>query len=158
MSHEKISDWLQQTPENKNNWLKEGLKLGCEHLGMETGIVSRISGNTYTIQAVYSSMGDIFSPGMEFELKNTYCEAVVNKNDAVTYIQVGSIPEMVLHPVYVAVQLESYLGLPIHNKQDQVSGTLNFTSHKINHEAFSADDIELFSRMAEKIQQTFDFE
>jgi len=157
MSHEEISAWLKQMPENKKDWLQAGLKLGCEYLGMETGIVSNISGDTYTIKAVYSSMGDIFSPGMEFELKNTYCETVVKNKEVVTYMQVGSIPEMVLHPVYVAVQLESYMGLPIYNKQNQISGTLSFSSHKINHEAFSADDIALFTKMAEKIQQTFDY-
>jgi GAF domain len=157
MSNEKISDWLNQTPEDKNNWLQEGLELGCHYLGLETGIVSNITDGMYVIQAVYSTIGDIFTPGMKFELKDTYCEAVVQKNEIITYIQVGKIPDMVLHPVYKAVQLESYIGLPLHNKQKQIAGTLNFSSHIITQAEFNSKDIELLKKMAMKIEQVFDF-
>ena len=153
MSYKEISDWLEDTPENIENWIQTGLKLGCEYLGMETGIISEINNDKYKIRSVYSSMGDIFSAGMEFDLINTYCEAVVKKNRVITYIQVGIIPEMVLHPVYAAVQLESYIGLPIYNKQNDIAGTLNFSSHKVKHDIFTIDDINLFRKMAERIQQ-----
>ena len=156
MSIEEISNWLKQSPENIDDWLQTGLKLGCDYLGMETGIVSHISDDKYTIEAVYSVMGDIFTPGMEFELSNTYCEAVVKNNEVITYLQVGNIPEMILHPVYVAVQLESYIGLPICNN-NEVIGTLNFSSHKAHHDEFTEEDIMLLKKMVDKIQQTLDY-
>ena len=155
MSVDEILNWLDQSPDNKNDWLQSGLKLACDYLDMETGIVSKTTTDSYAIQAVYSRMGDIFSPGMKFELQNTYCEAVVKNKKVVTYKQVGSIPEMILHPVYIAVQLESYIGIPLYNKQNQVIGTLNFSSHKIKHDDFKQENIELLIKMSEKIQQVF---
>jgi len=96
-------------------------------------------------------MGDIFSPGMEFELQNTYCEAVIHNEDFVSYLHVGRIPTMILHPVYVAVQLESYMGVPLYNN-GQIDGTLNFSSFQVREQAFSDEEITLIKSIGKKIE------
>lgn len=155
MSIDKFSDWpdtpLDNTPSAINSWMLEGLKGVREILDIETGIISKIDDSNYAIQQVYSTMGAIFSPGDQFELRDTYCAAVVKHNKTITYIQVGSIPEMLLHPVYQAVQLETYIGTPIHNKKGNVAGTVNFSSHKIRTTEFSTEEIAIVEEMAKKI-------
>ena len=155
MSTQPLQQWL-ETPVNEatnniNNWMLEGLKIGMELLNIETGIISKIDGTNYVIRQVDSTMGDIFSPGDSFELCDTYCAAVAKNDKTVTYIQVGSIPEMLLHPVYKAVQLESYIGSPIHDKSGQVKGTVNFSSHEIRSSEFSPEEIELVEKISNKL-------
>lgn len=151
MLSKSLSNWLNSTTDNVDSWMLEGLKAGCEQFDMKTGIISKVIDNRYIIRAVYSDMGDIFSAGMEFELQNTYCESVIKSQDFVSYLQVGKIPTMVLHPVYVAVQLESYLGTPLYNN-GQIDGTLNFSSFKVREQAFTDDEITLIKSMARKIE------
>ena len=151
MVNDELSVWLNSKPDNVEEWLHEGLKLGCKQYNMKTGLVSKVEGEEYIIRAAYSAMGDIFSPGMKFELENTYCAAVVKSREVITYRQVGKIPTMLLHPVYVALQLESYIGAPL-IKDGQVKGTLNFSSYEVRKEEFTQDDLSLITQMANKIQ------
>ena len=151
--NEKLALWLSSKPSDIDQWLVDGLKAGCEYLGMSTGIVSQISHKQYVIQAVYSTLGDVFTPGISFELQNTYCDAVVREHKPVTYIHVGSIPSMLLHPVYTSVQLESYIGVPLENMDKDIIGTLNFSSHEIRPFNFDNEEIAMIEKMAEKIKQ-----
>ena len=88
---------------------------------------------------------------MRFELKNTYCDAVARKQNTVTYIHVGSIPSMLLHPVYTAVQLESYIGTPLFDNRGQVIGTVNFSSHDVRQWEFDEQEVHTIESMAKKI-------
>ena len=147
----KLESWLSSEAENSDDWLQAGLVAGCEYFAMPTGIISHIDGGNYVIRAVNSTLGDIFSPGMRFELKNTYCDAVVRKRQTVTYIHVGRIPSMVLHPVYTAVQLESYIGSPLYDYDGNIIGTVNFSSHEVRQWDFDENEVSSIERMAQKI-------
>lgn len=151
MPSKSLANWLESTSDDIESWLVEGLKAGCDQFEMKTGIISKVIGNRYIIRAVYSAMGDIFSPGMEFEVQHTYCEAVINNRDFVSYLHVGKIPTMILHPIYVAVQLESYMGIPLYNN-GQIDGTLNFSSFQVRERDFSNKEIELLHSMGKKIE------
>ncbi len=153
MTAERLEQWLNASQQDTEAWLLDGLKIGCDLLNLETGIVSQIKGPDYIIQQTFSRLGDIFKPGDRFELQNTYCEAVTRRKKTITYIQVGSIPEMRLHPVYVAVQLESYIGSPLLDEQGNVIGTINFSSHAARPAYFSEEEIDIVERMAKAIQQ-----
>ena len=158
MNHEKFQHWLLNSPEktnpdNINQWMLQGLSLGLEALNLETGIISSIKNRDYVIQHVASTLGDIFHSGDQFELNNTYCEAVTRQNKTITYIQVGTIPEMRLHPVYVAVQLESYIGSPILDPQGQVIGTINFSSHEVRPSHFTTEEVNDAEMMAKRISE-----
>jgi len=155
MSNKDIQKWLdtpiQKTSPNIKNWMLEGLKTALDILNLETGIISKINASDYIIRQVTSKMGDIFSIGDSFDLCDTYCAAVVKEDKTITYIQVGIIPEMILHPVYKAVQLESYIGAPIHDNTGRVTGTVNFSSHAIRNEDFDKSEIQLIEQMAKKL-------
>ena len=143
--------WLDSESDQTDSWLLDGLRAGCEQFNMKTGIISKVIDDRYIIQSVYTTMGDIFSAGMEFELQNTYCEAVIRNRDLVSYLHVGKIPAMILHPVYQAVQLESYVGIPLY-VDDQIDGTLNFSSYKARKEPFSEQENTLLRTIGTKIE------
>ena len=158
MNHEKFQHWLLSSPEKNNpeginQWMLQGLALGLEALNLETGIISRINNRDYVIQQVSSTLGDIFHTGDQFELNNTYCEAVARQHKTITYIQVGAIPEMRLHPVYQAVQLESYIGSPIPGKDGDVTGTVNFSSHEAREVEFTQEEVLFVEQMAHKLAE-----
>jgi len=155
MTNKAIQQWLdtplEKNSSNLNNWMLEGLKIGLDTLDLETGIISDINGSDYTIKQVTSYLGDIFAAGDRFDLSDTYCAVVAKEDKTVTYIQVGLIPEMIIHPVYKAVQLESYIGSPIHDNNGKVTGTVNFSSHKIRQKDFDTAEMDLVKQIATKL-------
>ena len=120
MQHPELQHWLNGPNGDIDSWLNQGLKIGLEYLQLETGIVSKIVDDQYVIRAVRCNLGDIFSPGDHFDLSDTYCAEVVKTNKTVTYIQVGAIPKMVIHPVYKAMQLETYIGSALHDQNGRL--------------------------------------
>ena len=125
------------------------LETGCHILNLETGIISQIVDQTYTIRSVRSTL-DSLATNQEFALANTYCAAVVRGHQTVTYRHVGDIAEMYNHPVYQALHLESYLGTPIW-VDDEIYGTLNFSSTSVRENDFSQHEREIIELMAQSI-------
>jgi len=147
----KLESWLDRLESDTDEWLVEGLQAGCDYFAMPTGIISRIQGNSYIIRAVHSTMGDIFAPGMSFELQDTYCDAVARSHKTVTYLHVGRLPSMASHPVYTSLQLESYIGTPLYGSGGRVIGTVNFSSHEVRQWEFDDQEVQTIERMARKI-------
>ncbi|MEM8809882.1 MAG: CHASE domain-containing protein, partial [Cyanobacteria bacterium P01_G01_bin.38] len=125
------------------------LETGCQILGVETGIISQIVGQTYTIRSVRSELTSL-APDDVFALSDTYCAAVVRSRQTVAYGHVGEMMGMRSHPVYQSLQLESYLGTPIF-VNEQIYGTLNFSSTQVRREAFTSHEQEIIELMAQSI-------
>ena len=115
-------------------------------LKMETAIVSNINDNSYVISALDSDM-PVFNLGDSFELSDTYCAVVHESKETVVYNNVGNIEEMLLHPVYIALQLLSYIGTPI-LVNGEIWGTLNFSSTLVREHEFSQEEILLVENLA----------
>lgn len=128
---------------------KAYLEIGCNSFQLETGIVSKIKNNTYTVLA-YSSPLEGLEVGQVFELNDTYCREVYQTNKTVAFPHVGSIPRMYDHPVYVNMHLESYISAPIY-VNGNIYGTINFTDRKIKHDGFSSSQFELLEILANTI-------
>ena len=125
------------------------LETGCQILNLETGIISQITGQTYTIRSVQSVL-DSLAANQEFHLANTYCAAVVRDHKTVTYQHVGQMDDMQNHPVYQTLCLESYLGTPIW-VNGEIYGTLNFSSTTVRENGFSQHEHEIIELMAQSI-------
>ncbi len=136
------------------------LKTGCEIFGLSTGIISQvIEGETvegikgvqqsYIIRSVKSEL-EFLVAGLEFDLKDTYCAAVVQTKKTITYPHVGKIAAMSAHPVYQNLKLESYIGTPIF-VHGEVYGTLNFSSTKVKNTNFEPHEQEIIELMAQSI-------
>ncbi len=125
------------------------LETGCQILGLETGIISQITGQTYTIRSVHSTLTSL-AADQSFALADTYCAAVVQAHQTITYKQVGSDPTLKGHPVYQSLHLESYLGTPIW-VNGEIYGTLNFSSTQIHSQDFSCHEQEIIELMAQSL-------
>lgn len=153
MNNTELNQWLKTipSPADLDQWMETVLKIGIEHFNLETAIISRVSNRDYTVLKFVSKIGNIVSTGEVFELSNTYCEAVTRQHKTITYIEVGKIPEMRLHPVYQTLNLESYIGSPIKSDDGSVFGTISFSSHNARAMNFSKDEIEFIEIIAKRL-------
>ena len=135
--------------EGFNALFADYLETGCQMLGMPTGIISQVRQDSYTIQSVQSNLSSL-EAGQVFDLRNTYCAAVIQEQKTITYTDVSALPEMTHHPVYQTMQLKSYIGTPIFVNGD-IFGTLNFSSTQAKEIDFEPHERELVELMAQSI-------
>ena len=134
--------------ESFNALFADCLDIGCQILGLETGIISQIVDQTYTIRSLRTNLALVV--GQEFPLANTYCAAVVKAHQTVTYSQVGTMATLQGHPAYQTLHIESYLGTPIW-VNETIYGTLNFSSTQVRLRDFSRHEQEIVALMAQSI-------
>lgn len=115
------------------------LKLGTKHFGLPIGIFSKITNEQYEVQqAIHPE--NALTPGMSFDLGDTYCSHVVKADDVRGFHHVAQ-SEIHTHPCYKSFGLEAYLGAPIVTDGERY-GTLNFSS-PVPAREFTGQDIEL---------------
>lgn len=124
-----------------------------KRLGTDFAIISKVSGWDYEVLAVTSDM-DAVKQGDHFVTKDTYCNEVIESGGAVTYDHVGTLQSMVFHPIYTAMQLESYLGVPL-QVQGRIVGTLNFSGFAPKSPGFTQKDIEAVTSLAVLVEKSF---
>ncbi|MFL0803786.1 MAG: GHKL domain-containing protein [Agarilytica sp.] len=125
------------------------LSAGRKIFGLETGIVSRIQDEVYTVIDVVSNL-DAIQSGDEYPIEGTYCHEVYKGRKVLGFPRVGELPFMKDHPVYVNLKLESYLSSPI-EVDGELYGTLNFTSATPRENGFSEHERELIVLMSKAI-------
>ena len=125
------------------------LKTGCEILQLPIGIVNQLDGHSCIIRSVQSDF-DWLVPGLELKLKDIYCAAVVREQKTIAYNHVGSIEALLNYPLYEKLKLESYIGTPIF-VNNQVYGTINFSSTQVRSPEFEAYEQEVIELMAQSI-------
>ena len=127
----------------------EYIKTGCGILQLPIGIISQIEGESYLIRAVQSDC-EFLVPGLELELQNTSCAAVVKAKKTIAYHDVAEIEEMPDHPIYQRLKLAAYIGTPIVVNQ-QIYGTLSFASTQARRSQFETYEREIIELMAQSI-------
>jgi len=138
-----------QKYEDLSQLIRAILMAGTNIFDLETGIVSRIDGEQYTVLDVVSPL-DAISPQDIFPVEGTYCREVFNSGKVLGFPQVGELLFMQNHPVYQNLQLESYLSAPIWI-DGNIYGTLNFTSQTPRPNGFSEHERDLITLMADAI-------
>lgn len=132
------------------------LEVGRSLLGLSIGIVSRIKDGDYEVLAV-QPVDDGISVGDHFPLGDTYCSTVISKQGSVALHHVGELEEMRSHPVYVGMQLESYMAVPLY-VQGEIFGTLNFSDPVPRREPFSIEEMEFLELMGRSLSQALEQE
>ncbi|RMF19562.1 MAG: PAS domain S-box protein [Gammaproteobacteria bacterium] len=125
------------------------LTLGMDVLNLDMGIISQISGDTYTVITAVVREGEAPSPGTRFELGQTYCVHTLNAG-APTAFEAAGQSEIATHPCYQTFGLESYIGVPV-MLDGRAWGTLNFTSPEPYSRRFSEADYALLETFAQWI-------
>lgn len=118
---------------------------------VQVGIISRIQYDSYLVLEIDTEYGGIYK-GDIFALENTYCRDVVSKKQTLTFDDVSEIKEMLKHPVYLSTQLRAYIGTPIF-LDNQVWGTLNFTSRQPKYPEFSQRDYRIIESLASQTSE-----
>ncbi|KGY12636.1 diguanylate cyclase [Vibrio tubiashii] len=127
------------------------LMMGLERFNLDIGILSRIDGNTYTVLNCVTPEGVELSVGDTFEYSQTYCEITCRSYAPVVIENMGEDDKYATHPAYQAFGLESYIGVPIFI-DNEIFGTLNFSSATPYHRKFKDIDIDVLKLMASWIE------
>lgn len=145
--HSLYESLVQQRSSLKNTFLRI-INEGIKAFNLEIGIISKIEGSRYIIIDIIGYQG--IDPGMEFNLADTYCQAVVREQKIISINNTGHFPTLKNHPVYLSMPLGSYISAPIWVRNN-IWGTINFFSTKIKHEDFTSEDHEFMGLMADGI-------
>ena len=121
------------------------LSIGLNHFGLETAILSNITGDDYVVESCVDLRGEL-EPSTKFEVSGTYCVHTLKKNATVGFHYAGK-SEIQHHPCYQNLRLESYIGTPI-RLDGKLYGTVNFTSPSPV-EPFCKDDYILMELLSD---------
>lgn len=121
------------------------LQMGCAQLGLDMGILARVSGDVYRVMVAVPIEGFI-EKDQEFVLDDTYCCEVVRTQQPMAVEHVGQSPWKA-HPAYREHRLEAYIGLPV-VVNGAAFGTLSFLSIEPRQTHFSATDHEIVQLVA----------
>jgi|GEM_PF-2270021 len=121
---------------------------GIKIFNCKTGIISRIDKDYYTVWATKNDMN--IKKGDVYELKNTFCNLVVEENKTISFHHGGSIDHIKNHPVYLNQKLETYISTPLF-VNNKIFGTLNFSSPNIKEKPFEENENEFIEIMAKSI-------
>ncbi|MBV6644533.1 MAG: PAS domain S-box protein, partial [Cyclobacteriaceae bacterium] len=131
---------------NTKQLLEVALKVIGKHLGLATGIVSKIVDDNYEV--VHSATGDNVDSldGQVFDLKDTFCELTF-KNDNVLLIDRASDSSYAGHPCHQIMHVESYIGAVIKVGNEKY-GTVNFsdqTRRPVSFSSYEGEFMQLFA-------------
>lgn len=109
------------------------LSLGCDHFGLETGILSDIDGDRYEIEAVVDSTGT-YETGSVSEFGETMCRVTVasESTETVAFADVTET-EYSTHPAASDSDVRAYIAAPV-LVDGEVYGTVNFSSRTAREE------------------------
>lgn len=125
------------------------LREARETLGLEMGIVSHIVNDKYHVMAIDAGHNMIV-PGEIFSLEDTVCNAVIREERFISLTSYHSPEGLREHPVYEAMKLEAYVAAPIW-VNDEIWGTVNFTSTMTRPHPFTDDEKNLVRDCAKKV-------
>ncbi|WP_334049778.1 GAF domain-containing hybrid sensor histidine kinase/response regulator [Alteromonas gracilis] len=121
------------------------LAVGTKILGLETGIVSNIRGDQYSILSVVTP-GDSIPVNSFFALPDTYCADVVNAQSHIAYHDIDCEPGA-SHPCFAKYTLKSYLAAPV-NVSGEFFGTVNFSTLTSRQEPFTSIEVDYLLLLA----------
>ncbi len=125
---------------------KELIQLGLERFQMDIGILSRIEGEHYSVVYCVAPDDVPLSDDDAFGLRETYCDLTVSAQGPLVIEHMGESSHK-SHPAYKGFGLEAYVGIPIRT-QEQLYGTLNFSSTRPMERQFREIDLDALRLMA----------
>jgi PAS domain S-box-containing protein len=121
------------------------LKVGCDVLGMEQGIIRRIEQETTITQAIFPPLPN---QSTEIPLNQVMCQYVVEQNQTLAVHNIS--PVLAVHPQTKDNQVVSYIGTPL-VLDNTLWGTISFDSPRARASRFSETEIEFIELMAQNI-------
>lgn len=122
------------------------LEMGCERLGLDVGLVSRVRGDRYELVALHAPEDFPVAEGAAFALADTACHYTLDSERPVARASVKETPRG--GQGRGALPFEAYLGARI-RQGDETYGTLAFASFAPRPTRFSASHKDLIALMAQ---------
>ncbi|HLN24315.1 MAG TPA: PAS domain S-box protein, partial [Patescibacteria group bacterium] len=126
--------------------LSAAVTLGCQHLGLPMGIISRVEDQSYTVRHHHAADDVGLADGMTFPLADTYCALTLAAGKVVAIPHMRQ-SEQAKHPCYAAFAWETYIGAPI-TVRDHCFGTICFSSVAAYGRQFDEGDQEFMRLLA----------
>jgi len=142
-----------QTGRTFDEQLQEALKLTATLLGLDVGILSRIAGETYTVEVCYAP-GTNLAAGQQFDLGQTYCSITLAENDVIAIDHMKESAHR-RHPCYTAFKLEAYIAIPVEVHGERY-GTINFSSARPKDPPFSEADRDTLQLLRQWVSATLE--
>lgn len=136
-----------------NERAARALRIACDYLGLETGIVSRVTDTVYTIHWHFTRGTNPIENGTTLPLEQTYCSLLLESSHKLFAIQNMAESGFTNRPCYEIFGLETYLAAPIWI-DGEIFGTVNFSSHSPRHRPFSATEEMFVTLFADWVADT----
>jgi two-component system CheB/CheR fusion protein len=140
-----LYDIVSHPAENFGEQVERALRLTADLLALDAGILSRIEGDTYTVEYCHAP-GLGLEAGQTFSTEKTPC-AITLKEDRPVFIEKLSDSEYEGHPCRDVFDTEAYAGAPV-RVGGALYGTINFTSPTPKEPPFADGGRELLALLA----------
>lgn len=136
---------------NSTAFMNDYVQLGLELFQMETGMISRINGNSYVIAALAAHSSSRYQVGKSYSLKNTLCQALIQEGRV---IATNNVPEHAIGKQSLPMEeaVVAYIGAPIF-VNDEIYGILNYSSQHHRTTEFNEKEISLLELMAHDLSK-----
>ena len=125
------------------------LSLGCKHLELEIGLISRVAGERYEILALQSKETLRVAQGQCLALDETFCRQTLERNQVLA-IENTAASQWDQHPGGATFGVASYLGMPV-GRDTGLLGTLCFAGTSPR-KRFSGTDKQFLGLMAHWVE------
>ncbi|MBX2850684.1 MAG: PAS domain-containing protein [Phycisphaeraceae bacterium] len=126
--------------------LKTILRLGCQRLGLDFGVLARVDGQVYEVRSLCAVSSSTLKVGQSLTLGQTYCEKTINEGRTFSVSHAAHTP-LAAHPCYQSFGYESYIGTPV-RVQGEVWGTVSFASRATLGRGFDPQDSDIVELLA----------
>lgn len=110
------------------------LEMGCRRLGLPTGMLTRIDGETYEVRQAYPQDGGGVC-GKQFPMAGSYCEWTSRTREPIGFVQPG-LSDWAPPSADPTFAFQAYLGITV-VVSGRVYGTLSFSSLKPRSRGFA---------------------
>jgi diguanylate cyclase (GGDEF)-like protein/PAS domain S-box-containing protein len=135
--------------QNFQELVDDYLTAGCLIFGLSIGIIAKVENQSLMIRSAKTDLA-YFVPGLELNLADTYCEAVIKFKRTMACSHIKEILETGEYQIYQNLGIESYIGTPIF-VNNKIYGTLSFCSRDMRHKNFASQEKEIIELMAQSL-------
>jgi diguanylate cyclase (GGDEF)-like protein/PAS domain S-box-containing protein len=135
--------------QNFEELVDDYLTAGCLIFGLSSGMIAQVESQSFIIRSVKTDL-EYFSQGLELNLSDTYCAAVIQFRKTMACSHMREILKMGDHQLYQTLKIDSYIGTPIFINS-KIYGTLSFCSREPKRKNFESQDREIIELMAQSI-------
>jgi len=132
--------------------LRELLRLGCEHFGLDLGIISAVDGDRYEVLRAFDPTGEI-QAGQVFAVGESFTRDVLNSAAPLAFHD-ASETGAVQHPCYQNAGIAGFIGARV-VRAGKVTGTISFSSAKPQ-QPFTHSDFDIMRLIAGKVGHELD--